>query len=257
MPEPRKVLLTGAAGRIGTAFRERFHDTYSFRLVDLREVANPGEHEVVLGDLADLEFARRVCAGIDTVIHLAADPNARATFYGSLLQQNVIATYNVFHAAREAGCRRVIFASSIHAVNAHPLDVQIHPDQPVRPGDVYGATKVWGEALGSYFADREGLSCIALRIGAVGHPERLLESDDPRLLAVFISYRDLTHLIERCVEAPETIRFRIYQGVSNNTYKRMSIENARHEIGYDPQDNAFEITSKAQLRRIPPNSPDI
>src|SRR5947209_3594313 len=170
MAEARRVLVTGAAGRIGSDFRRLYGDRYRLRLLDRRHIPVPAGHETLDGDLADLEMARRACAGMNTVLHLAADPNPSADFYQTLLSANIQATYNVFAAAKEARCRRVVFASSIHAVNAYPLDVQIHPDDPVRPGDMYGVTKVFGEATGAYFAYREGLSAIAVRIGAYGKP---------------------------------------------------------------------------------------
>src|SRR5437762_9272138 len=113
MAEARKVLVTGAAGRIGSDFRRLYGARYRFRLIDRRPIAEPAGHETLEGDLAELEVARRACAGMDTVLHLAADPNAAADFYETLLSANIQATYNVFAAAKEAGCRRVIFASSI------------------------------------------------------------------------------------------------------------------------------------------------
>ena len=180
---------------------------------------------------------------MDTVLHLAADPNASADFYGTLLSANIQATYNVFAAAKEAGCRRVIFASSIHAVNGYPLDVQIHPDDPVRPGDMNGVTKVFGEATGAYFAYREGLSAIAVRIGAYGKPEHVTRSDDSRYLSLFVSPRDLSQLFHRCIEAPDSLRFAILHGISNNQLKRLDISSARELVGYDPQDNAFALSA--------------
>lgn len=193
---------------------------------------------------------------MDTVLHLAADPSARADFYESLISTNIQATYNVYLAASEARCRRVIFASSIHAVNAYPLDVQIHPEDPVRPGDMYGVTKVFGEATGSYFAHRRGLSCVAIRIGAYGPPERVLAADDSRHLSLWVSPRDLSQLFHRCIEAPDSLRFAIFHGVSNNQMKRMDISNAREQVGYSPEDNAFELSAAAQLKPIDPDGDD-
>src|SRR5687768_9710215 len=118
----KRVLVTGAAGRIGTAFRRHYGDQYSFRLVDRRPVQEPEGHESYEADLVDLDEARRACEGVDTVLHLAADPSGRATFYDTLLPLNILMAYNMFHAAAEKGCRRLVFASSIHAVNAYPLD---------------------------------------------------------------------------------------------------------------------------------------
>lgn len=257
MNDKRSVLLTGAAGRIGSDFRRACGERYRFRLLDRREIADPAGHEQMTGDLAELEVARRACDGIDTVLHLAADPNSRADFYETLLSMNVQATYNVFRAAKEAGCRRVIFASSIHAVNAYPLDVQIHPDDPVRPGDMYGVTKVFGEAVAAYFAYREGLRAVAVRIGAYARPERVANSDDSRLLALFVSPRDLAQLFERCLEAPDSLTFAIVHGVSNNQLKRLDVSNARELLGYRPVDNAFALSAAASLLERDPDEPDV
>jgi nucleoside-diphosphate-sugar epimerase len=252
----RFVLLTGAAGRIGTSFRSLYGDRYRFRLVDRREIPDPGRHEARVGDLTQLEFARQVCAGADTVVHLAADPSPRAGFYETLLAMNIQATYNVFAGAHEAGCRRVIFASSNHAVNAYPLDVQVHPDDPVRPGDLYGVTKCFGEALARFYADRHGLRGIALRIGAFLNPEAVADTDNPRTLSLFISPRDLGQLIHKSIEAPDDLTFAIFHGVSDNQFKRLDIANARELIGYQPVDNAFTLSEDVHLRERRPQDPD-
>ena len=257
MAEARRVLVTGAAGRIGSDFRKLYGDRYRFRLTDRRPIADPAGHETMEGDLADLAVAQRACAGMETVLHLAADPNADAEFYGTLLPMNIQATYNVFAAAKEAGCRRVIFASSIHAVNAYALDVQVHPDDPVRPGDMYGVTKVFGEATGAYFAYRLGLSAVAIRIGAYGTPEHAARSNDSRFLALFVSPRDLGQLFHRCIEAPDNLRFAILHGVSNNQLKRLDISSARELVGYAPQDDAFALSERVQLQQHDPGGPDI
>jgi nucleoside-diphosphate-sugar epimerase len=252
----RHVLITGAAGRIGTSFRSLCGDRYQLHLVDRREIADAGEHETRVGDLTDLVFAREVCRGMDTVVHLAADANAQAGFYESLLPLNIQATYNIFAGAAEAGCRRVIFASSNHAVNAYPLDVQVHPDDPVRPGDLYGVSKCFGEALARFFVDRHGLSAIVLRIGAFQPPETAIESDSPRTLSLFISHRDLAQLLQKSIDAPDDLRFAIFHGVSDNQFKRLDIDNARELIGYEPQDNAFTLSRHVQLRDRRPDAPD-
>lgn len=254
--QKRRVLITGAAGRIGTAFRRAYDSDYSFRLVDRRPIQEPAGHETSVADLVDLDAAREACEGIDTVLHLAADPSARATFYDTLLPLNIRMTYNMFHAAAEHGCRRLIFASSIHAVNAYPLDHQIHPDEPVRPGDLYGVTKCFGESLCAYYADREDLSCIAVRIGAFGTEEAVRSCGDSRLLSLWVSHRDLAQLLHRCIEAPDTLRFLIVQGVSDNQFKRMDIGTAR-DLGYAPQDNAFRLSERVQMDERLPGDRDV
>lgn len=253
----RKVLLTGGAGRIGTAFRKQYDDRYDFRIVDRREADEPGRHETYVADLVNLDEARKACEGIDTIVHLAADPSPSAKFYESLLPLNIQMTYNMFHAAVEQKCRRLIFASSIHAVNAYPLDVQIHPQEPIRPGDLYGVTKCFGEALCSYYAEREGLSSIAIRIGAFGTNDKVENSQDSRLLALWVSQRDLAQLIHRCVEAPDDLRYLLVQGVSDNRFKRLDISNAREILGYDPQDDAFALSSHVEMVACRPNEIDV
>lgn len=139
----RKVLVTGAAGRIGTAFCAAAADRYDLRLgVMTNEQLQPGdEQDQIIFNIAHLEECQRACEGIDTVVHLAADASPRAEFYASLLDNNIKGTYNIFRAAKDQGCARVIFASSIHAVDGYPQEMQVQTSMPVRPPDMYGVTK--------------------------------------------------------------------------------------------------------------------
>jgi nucleoside-diphosphate-sugar epimerase len=235
----RKVLLTGAGGRIGTAFRAFVGDRYDLRLVDrdAGRITEAGDYEVIEAELSDLEVCRQVCAGIDTVVHLAADPNARADFYGSLLDNNIKAVYNIFRAAKDQGCKRVVFASSIQVIEGYPLDVQAHPESPIKPMNMYAVGKAFGEATAHYFAYAEGLSSIAVRVGAY-EGNRELHKPDGRTLSAFVSKRDLSHLLTQCIEAAN-LQFAIVQGVSDNRFKRMDITSTRAQVGYRPVDDAF------------------
>jgi hypothetical protein len=181
---------------------------------------------------------KQLCAGIDTVLHLAGNANPSAT-WDELLPVNIIGTYNVFVAAKAAGCRRVIYSSSIHAVSGYPPDVQVKTSEPVNPGDLYGVSKCFGEALARYFAEKEGLSAIALRIGAFQPREVAQEEENVGLLDAFVSRRDLTALIIRCID-DEQIRFAIFNGLSNNRFKRLDISDARELVGYEPEHNFAE-----------------
>ena len=147
---PPFVLLTGAAGRIGSAFRQATGDRYRFRLADLQTeglAETPGEgHEIIQLDVSDAPDCAAACAGVDTVIHLAADPSPEAEWEASLLPNNICGTLNVFRAASEAGCRRVVFASSVHAILAQAPGTTIADDAAPRPTNLYGASKVFGEA---------------------------------------------------------------------------------------------------------------
>ncbi|MEZ4675592.1 MAG: NAD(P)-dependent oxidoreductase [Caldilineaceae bacterium] len=239
----KRVLLTGAAGRVGSAFRRYYGNVYSLRLVDRNEaqIGDPGPHEAIGANLADLDLCQQVCQGMDMVIHLAADPSTRADFYDSLLDNNIKAAYNLFRAAKDQGCQRVIFASSIQTIEGYPLDTQARPEMPPKPMNMYAAAKVFGEAMCHYFAYAEGLSCIAVRIGAFeGNRDWQANTDpvDSRTLSAFVSERDLSHLFAQCLETPD-LPFAIVHGVSDNRFKRMDLTSTRETVDYRPQDDAF------------------
>jgi NAD+ dependent glucose-6-phosphate dehydrogenase len=236
-----KLLLTGAAGRIGSAFREYVGDRYALRLADrdLDKIGDTRGHEVFALDAADPAACQAACAGMDVAIHLAADPAPAADFYDSLLDNNIKATYNIFRAAKDQGCRRVIYASSIRALEGYPQGAPIPPDVPVRPIDMYGASKCFGEATAHYFAATEGLSSIVIRIGAFEANWRR-GNLTPALLSRFVSKRDMSQLLVQCVETPD-IQFAIVHGLSDNRIKRLDIDSTRALLGYAPQDDGFEI----------------
>jgi nucleoside-diphosphate-sugar epimerase len=237
----RKVLLTGAGGRIGVAFREHVGSRYDLLLVDrdAARIGDPAGHEACVADVSDLAVCRQLCAGIDTVLHLAADPSTTADFYGSLLDNNLKGVYNIFRAAKDQGCRRVVYASSIQVIEGYPLDVQATPESPIKPMNMYAACKAFGEATAHYFAYAEGLSSIAVRIGAYeGNRPQL--ATDGRTLSAFVSKRDLSHLFVQCIEV-EDVQFAIVHGVSDNRFKRLDITSTRAIVGYRPQDDAFRL----------------
>jgi uronate dehydrogenase len=162
-PTRRRVLLTGAAGGIGRAFFRSARDRYWFRLADHVSIAaktaqegDEGGYEAMQLDLAELAACEHACEQIDTVVHLAADANPAAQFYESLLDNNIKATYNIFRAAKNQGCRRVIFASSAWVVGGYAADVQLTPDAPLRPVNLYGVSKCFGEAVAANFSQAEG-----------------------------------------------------------------------------------------------------
>ena len=250
----RRVLVTGAAGNIGSYFARQSHRRYDLRLMihggeepaDIRQIRRFGE--LIVGDITDLATMKRLCRGIDTVVHMAADPSPAAT-WESLLSANIIGTYNTFVAAKSAGCRRVIYASSIHAVSGYPADVQVKTSEPVNPGDLYGVSKCFGEALARYMAEQEGLSSIVLRIGAFQPREAARSAESIGMLDAWVSRRDLNQLIERCIDVTE-LRFAILNGLSNNRFKRLDITDARQLVGYAPQDDLTEINPQLKKLRL-------
>lgn len=241
------VLLTGAGGNIGSGFRDdyiaRYQGDYRLRLAAHNpDFTDDRFGDVVELDIEDAEQCRAACEGVQTVVHLAASPDWQGDFCDDLFRPNIIGAYHMFEAARQAGCRRMVYASSVHAIMGYPVDYQAHTDDPARPDTMYGVTKVFGESLCSSFAYEHGLSCIAIRIGAYvaedDHAE-VTGSANPQLLDIVISQRDMSQLIHRCIVAPDDITYAIVNGISDNRFKRMDIEETKRLLGYEPQDDAF------------------
>ncbi|MCH8222977.1 MAG: NAD(P)-dependent oxidoreductase [Chloroflexi bacterium] len=253
MPSKPKVLVTGSSGLIGRVVIDHLGDRYDFS--GLHRTRRPDEPDIptIFADLSDFEASRPAFDGVDAVVHLGADPNMHGA-WESVLPNNLVSTYNVYEASRQAGVKRVVFASSNHAVGMFERDEpyvriragdytglepgkvpQVDNRVVFRPDGYYGISKVFGEAMGSYYAEEYGLEVACLRIGTV------TEADDPtanvRMKATWLSHRDTAHLIDRSL-AVEGLKFEIFYGVSNNTWRFWDIEHAKDYLGYTPQDNA-------------------
>ncbi len=240
---PQTILLTGAAGRIGTFFLQTYADRYKFVLTDQRTPEHTHGFPFTQVELSNFAALRPLFDGVDTVVHLGADPSPSAP-WESLLPSNVVGLYNVFEAAHQAGCRRVVFASSINAVNGYADGVQVHTDMPINTINLYGATKCWGEAVASCYANAHGLSGICLRFGAVQPRTSKMIVPGNDWLDAILTYDDCARLIAAAVDAPESVSYGVFHGVSNNRYKRLDISDARTILGYAPQDDAFVLAEK-------------
>ena len=232
----RRVVVTGAAGRIGSYFARHNANRYDLLLLvqsddQIGEVEQFGQAAVA--DLLDLERLKGCFHGADTVLHLAALPSPSET-WRPLLANNIEGTYNAMVAAHAAGCRRLVYASSIHAVSGYSPDRQVQADDPVSPGDLYGVTKCFGEAMGRFMATQHGLSVLCIRIGAFQPLSKAQNPSDVSMMNAFVSHRDLNALIGCCID-DERLLFGIFHGLSNNRFNRMNIEEAKELVGYDPQ----------------------
>ena len=236
----KRVLITGAAGFVGGILRAHWADRYQLRLADIREIVDPSGHESMQTDITDLQQVRAACDGIDVVVHLAADPSMQADFYNTLLPLNVIGAYNAFQAAHQAGCERIVFASSVNAVLGHRGSKPVSWDIPVHPLNVYGATKCWGESLARVYSSEHNLSSICVRLGS---PRFQQDGDwDPEELNLGISPRDTAQLFSRCVDVEDS-SFAIVYGISNHRRSWMDLTSTRIAIGYNPEDGtAFPRT---------------
>ncbi len=244
----KKILVTGMSGLIGGAVRRRLEGRYDLRALNRRPLEGVPCHRADIADLAAIAPAFR---DIDAVVHLAAIAQSGAP-WDDVLRHNVVGTYNVFEASRQAGVKRVICASSGATVSNHERDLpysalvegrydeverwpMLTHESPLRPNGLYGCSKVWGEALARHFADAHGMSMICLRIGAVNAEDRPTAT---RQFSVWCSQRDVAQMVERCITAPESLRFDIFYVVSDNKWGYRDLTHARAEVGYEPQDRA-------------------
>jgi nucleoside-diphosphate-sugar epimerase len=158
------------------------------------------------------------------------------------MESNIAGAYNILRAAKDAGCKRVVLAGSIQAVDGYPLDEQVRTDSPVRPLNMYGAAKCFMEAAAHCFAASEGLSCIVVRVGHYqnNYRGRPMPRMHARNLSAFVSVRDLCELFIRALEV-ENVPFAIVHGISDNRFKRLDMSTTNALLGYRPQDDAFRM----------------
>jgi len=234
MQQPRKrVLITGAAGRIGRELAYRLRDRYELRLHFHHLVRDELRHlDHVVADVAEFGSIAPAFEGIDAVVHLAADPRTTAP-WESVLPVNIVGTYNVFEAARRSGVRKVVFASTNHVMGMYDRDQQwpVYSSQPVRPDSLYGVSKAFGEALGRYYADRYGMSVICLRIGWF-----LPAPIDEISRWMWLSPRDCAQLVWRAIESD--LGFGIFYAISANARRHWDITDTIEKLGYYPEDDA-------------------
>jgi uronate dehydrogenase len=234
----QRVLLTGAAGGVGRWLRRLLPPVYpELRLTDIATPPDlaPGER-FVAADLAALDQVEAVVDGVDGIIHLGGFSVEGP--WETILQANIIGCYNLFEAARRKGVKRVVFASSNHAVGFYPRQRRIGTDVTVRPDSRYGVSKAFGEALGALYADKHGLRVLCLRIGHV-----LDVPVDRRRLAIWLSPEDLVQLVRIGLEHPD-LRYEIFYGASLN--ERSWWDNARaYAFGYRPTGRAEDYRDQA------------
>jgi uronate dehydrogenase len=227
----KRVLLTGAAGDVGRRLRKLLGPVYpELRLSDIKTPPDLGADErFIQADLADLAQVEAAVDGVEGIIHLGGFSVEGP--WETILNSNIIGCRNLFEAARRKGVKRVVFASSNHAVGFYPRHRRTGTDLTVRPDSRYGVSKAFGEALGSLYADKHGLSVLCLRIGHV-----LDAPADRRRLSIWLKPEDLAQLVRIGLEHPD-LRFEIFYGVSAN--ERSWWDNSRaYAYGYRPTGRA-------------------
>lgn len=244
-----KLVLTGAAGRLGSYLREPLAkmagSLVSTDMVEDIGSLYPGE-TYVKADLADFEAVHRALEGADMVVHFGAIADEAP--FEELLGPNFIGAYNVWESAFRHGMRRVVYASSIHAVGMYPKNEFIGTDVAHRPDTFYGLAKCFAEDLGRMYWEKRGLESVHLRILSCA------QVTNARALGSWLSYGDLVHLVERAIDTPVT-GFTVVYGVSNND--RAPVDNsAAHFLGYRPKDNAEQFAAKILAEMPAPDAAD-
>ncbi|MQY33329.1 Uronate dehydrogenase [Streptomyces sp. RB17] len=251
MPAPRTVLLTGAAGGLGTLMRSLLPEYgYTLRLFDVRPVEDAPD--AITADLTDTAALREAVRGVDAVLHLAGI-SLEAPFE-KILRSNIEGTYNLYEAAREEGVPRIVFASSNHAVGFTPAPRAGEPlipvDTPRRPDTFYGLSKSFGEDLAQLYWDKHGLETVSVRIGSC-----FPEPTSVRMLSVWMSPADGARLFHAALTAEEVGHTVVY-GSSANTRLWWDLTTAR-ALGYEPQDDSEPYAEKliAEQGELDPADP--
>ena len=227
------VLLTGSSGVIGKHLVESFARRY--RLVTFDRSPAQNRQVDILGDLCDFRALKAAMKGIDVLVHLAATSD-EASFTKELLPNNILGVYNTFQAAHEAGIRRIVFASSCQTVTMYTRDERIEISQPVRPGSVYGVTKVFGEVLGRYYHDRFGIEFAGLRLGAFASYNDPDLQRPSWLWRLWLSPRDAVSLF-RCAIEKHKIGYSLVFGTSRTKPEVLALKPAKERLGFIPQDD--------------------
>jgi len=226
----RTVLLTGAAGKIGLRLRGHLRPRIRLRSTDILPLDPPKDgEETVCCDLSDPVAARSVIAGVDAIVHMAGIP--REAPIDQIASANLIATYNVFAAAHAAGVKRIVFGSTNHVVGFYPVEQSVNASAAPRPDTLYGASKVFGEAVARLFWDKHGIESVCIRIGSA-----LDKPTNARQLSTWVSYRDLGELVWRSLVAPRVGATIVY-GVSAGSRCWWDNSGAGH-LGFIAKDNA-------------------
>ena len=242
MPKRKRLLITGAAGKVGGALREHLRDRYGLRLLFHRTIPDDlrPEEEMLTADISDFEAMLEATRGVDIVAHCAIFNRpkgmTRAALARLTFDVDMKSCYNIYEAARLNGVETVVFASTNHVTGMNEKEGLIsRPELPVRPDGIYGAGKAFAEALGRYYSDAYGLRVFCLRIAnfnGLDEPGRRYEVGQAR----WLSPRDCAQLTHKCIENDD-LKFGVYYGVSQGGEEKWDLTNAIEELGYAPEDN--------------------
>jgi uronate dehydrogenase len=238
----KRVLMTGAAGGVGTMLTPLLRGLYpDLVLSDLRTPKGLGANDrFIAADLAKIDEVEKVCEGVDGILHFGGY-SIEGT-WDQIRTANIEGCYNLFEAARRKDVKRILFASSNHAVGFYPRTTHIGTNVTPRPDSRYGVSKVFGEALGALYAEKHGIGVTSLRIGNVG-PIPL----DHRRLSIWLHQEDLLQLCRIALEHPD-IRCEVFYGASSNERTWWDNSNA-YAFGYRPKHRAEDHRDHAMAEQ--------
>jgi uronate dehydrogenase len=247
-PATERVLITGAAGAIGTALRNGLRGEWRhLRLTDVRPVANQAPNEeCIVADISDRAAIERMTEGVAAVVHLAGVGGDYTL--EDLWRVNARGVFDVFEAGRLAGVKRIVFASSNHAHGCYPIEERVSPALLPRPDSLYGTFKAWGETMLRCYFDRHGIRSVSLRIGTYR-----TEPIDQRSLATWLSPADVARLVDASLRHPDPGCL-VVNGYSAN--KRLKVADAGWDfLGYRPQDNAEDRIEMLRAKGVDVDGP--
>ncbi len=249
MAEFNRILITGAAGSLGTHLRHGLkHLTTHMRLVDRVDMGEAAEgEELIVMDLSDREAALEITKDVDIIIHFAGVPREQS--FDEIMTDTIPAAYHMYEGARLYGAKRVVYASSIHAVGFSEVDSVPDTESRHRPDTFYGMTKCFIEDLGSLYWDKWGIESVNLRICSC-----FPEPADRRMLWSWLSFDDCVRLTEAAMTTPR-VAFSVIYGTSDNAQRAVSNDRVTH-IGYRPKDSAdgYAENILATTERQDPNA---
>lgn len=240
-----RLLLTGAAGGLGKVLRQRLRPYANIlRLSDIGEMAPAeGPHEeVVRCDLADKAAVHQLVEGVDAILHFGGVSVERP--FEEILGANICGVFHIYEAARRHGVKRVVFASSNHVIGFYKQDQRLDANSPRRPDGYYGLSKSYGEDMASFYFDRYGIETVSIRIGS-----SFPEPANRRMMSTWLSYDDLTQLIERALYTPNVGHTVVY-GMSNNREVWWDNSQAAH-LGFTPKDSSEVFRDKVEAQPMP------
>ncbi|MEE9149213.1 MAG: NAD(P)-dependent oxidoreductase [Candidatus Tectomicrobia bacterium] len=254
----RRILITGLSGAVGRAIRPALDVRYEVAALSRVGVEGVADDLNFRGTVADLASIRPAFEDVDSVVHLAADggvnsPTGMNAGWESILENNIVGTYNVFTAARDAGVRRVVFASTGAVVLGYEHEEPwlslasgdtarlpaswpiLTRDSEPKPHSLYAVSKLFGEDLARYFVNTSEMSILCLRISSVGAEDKVIGPRGPML---YCSHDDMAQMVVKCIEVPASVRYDIFYVVSDNRRGYRDWTHARDVVGYEPTGSA-------------------